>query len=259
MHPDGESRPGVFTKETFVETITLVRYGHIRHRFDFRLVENWKSKFFRFAPTRTQAYAPDGDLHWNKLSDDKFKQIGRMDGTGITIIITEANLEGDYYIRHVGDNIFVFSLYGVADILEHENIRLEHFVLKNIYEVFLLLLCNDCPPARDGIPSIIHDETRSCLFDMNGNKNDVVVSSENPIICGICKTSLGMKPLPARTVEDIELELRRLKKRLYYRVSDWIKSYPIWSFAIVSSIGLSLNLVASLVYDLLKSWIAFGK
>ena len=78
----------------------------------------------------------------------------------------EDNLYGKCLDNH--HKIYVISFYQGVEILKSENINPFNFMLGSIYR----FLCNSIIDE-----TIVHDETRGCLFDMLGNKWDIIYLS----------------------------------------------------------------------------------
>jgi len=99
---------------------------------------------------------------------------------------------------------------------------------------------------------IPHHETRSCLFDMNVFVDRVIYSSVKPLICSECKSRLEKKSLPDNFVKNIEKELKRIKRPVYYRLESQIKKRPFFYLAITAIFAILLHITATLIYDYFK-------
>lgn len=71
-------------------------------------------------------------------------------------------------------------------------------------------------PDYGEAPGFTHDETKGCLFDMNGIKSDLIESCNKPIICRECEYKLTNAMVPNNVIENIKHELKSVKKPLYY-------------------------------------------
>ncbi len=234
-------------------TFAIVRLGHIKHRIDFGRIKRWPSELFKVSAISTCTNIPDGKVRWQEFADDDLTFVKPVGGADITVAITEYALKDNFYIRCIPGPVVVMSLFEVADILEWQSIPLEHFVVRNLYEICLLhLLYGNVAPTADSIPDIIHDETRSCLFDMNGLKGDVVFSTSRPSLCQQCRATLAGSQLPDQTMAYLEKELRKIRKPLYYRIAGFVKQHPILSLCIAFACGLGIELIGNWAYDLLK-------
>ena len=231
----------------------IVTLGHIKHKIDVDRIRSWSSKLFRVSSISTCQNIPDGRIGWQAYTDDDLSFVRPATDADITVAITEYALEGNFYIRHTASGVIVMSFYEVGDLLEWQSIPLEHFVIRNLYELGLIFqLYGRLVPTRERVPDIIHDETRSCLFDMNGLKSDVVFSTAHPSVCDQCRARLSSSQLPSGTLRNLERELRRIRKPLYYRIAGFVRQRPVLSLCIAATAGFLLNVLANVAYDVLK-------
>jgi len=235
-----------------VITFTIITLGHIKHRINVDRIRSWPSKLFKISGISACTNIPDGKVGWQQFTDDDLDFVRLDTNADITVAITEYALEENYYIRRITSGVVVLSLYEVADVLGRQNIPIEHFIIRNLYEIAMLfLLYGSLQPTRTGVPSIIHDETRSCLFDMNGLKCDVEYSTSKPSICSQCHAALSRSQLPNDTLRKLEKELKRIRKPLYHRIVGFVKQRPILSLWIAIVAGIILELVGNGLYDVL--------
>lgn len=235
-------------------TFSIVKLGHIKHKVNFNLIQNWSSKLFTITGVSTRLNIPDGKEGWQEFTDKELAFVKFESNADITVAITEYALEDNYYLRRLDSGVVVISLYEVASLLEGQNVPLEHFILRNLYELnMIFLLCGGLQPTKKGIPEIIHDETRSCLFDMSGLKSDVIFSTSKPSICTQCFAILDQSQLPSNTLHYLKKELHKIRKPRYYRIAEFVKQHPILSMCMAAILSLAMNLVANLAYDMIKS------
>jgi hypothetical protein len=233
--------------------VAIVKLGHIKHHVDFGKIVRWRSALFQITGVNSRLDLPDGMERWQFFSDDRLGFVAPVNGADLTVAITEYALEDNFYMRRLQDSVVAMSLYETAEIIESANIPLELFVLRNIYELCLLHhLCDSLPATAEGIPDTIHDETRSCLFDMNGLKEDIVYSTAHPSFCSQCHARLAATQLPDGIVAEVEKELRRIRKPLYHRIADWVKLHPILAMGITFATAMVIELLGNSVYDMLK-------
>jgi len=153
------------------------------------------------------------------------------------------------------------TFYEMADILNLSNIPIENLVYRLLYSYSLIYIRhgNRIPP-KDEVTSFTHDETRGCLFDMNGIKSDIIYSTNKPQICNSCIQSLTNKRVPINQINKIQSELLCINKTLYFRLADFIKKYPIWTIIISTFtaliIGITGSIFASIFWEkIIKSWL----
>lgn len=166
--------------------INLVTLGNLKYAVNFKEIASWQSKAFSAehahevqAISNAEGTEEDG---W-QYSDRQLSLILRPSSThDFTVGIINVPLEGNYYLRRLGSNAIVLSLYETAEILRNANITIEGFIVRNLYEI-CLIYHEYAGKVPDAAYSVAHDEIRGCLFDMNANKADIIFSCDKPIIC----------------------------------------------------------------------------
>jgi len=241
--------------------ITVVRIGHLKRPVDFGRILRWRSRLFDVTALLERDYAPNGDETWQTFSDDELELIEFDPKSAVTVAITEYGLEDNYFMRRLKSGVVVLSLREVGELLQQVNVPIENFLLRNLYAIGLLYhhQGRTLPASRIGIPKIIHDETRSCVFDMNGIRADIAYSCSGPTICNPCKVSLGEKALPQDVLKSVQRELRRIRRPLYFRMAEFVRRRPLLSLAIAFGGGLSLELVGNGAYDLMRITLGFAQ
>lgn len=243
-----------------VKNISIVKLGSLKRQVNIKKLQKWDSKLFAINSVHEITYMPQVEhlIDWQYLPDEEVStNIRHEDNSDITIAITEYKLEGNFYMRRVENNVVAISLFEVGDILQNYRIPIEHFILKNIYEIVTMLhVYRNLPTTREGIPDIIHDETRSCLFDMHGIKTDVVYFfTEKPSLCPQCEANLLQKQLPENFLSILKKEIAKIRKPLFNRIYDFIKCHPVWAIIIAVAsqfcIGLLGGLLANYLFYLL--------
>jgi len=169
----------------------------------------------------------------------------------LSVGIIDQPIEGNYYMHRLDAHTAVISLHEIKDILRLENIPAEIFILRCIYEMVALVL-EGGGAIDDDVYLIPHHETRGCLFDMNVFKSEIVFSTVRPTICSACESRLNTKTLPPQFIPLIKKEIKKLDKKLYYRMVDFTKSHPLVSILLTAAFAVILNVVANFIYDVLK-------
>lgn len=153
----------------------------------------------------------------------------------------------------LSSNRVVFSFHEIKEILRFSNIPLENVIYRLLYAYTLLYKrSGDRIPETADYANFTHDETRGCVFDMNGIKTDVVYSCHNPIICTDCVERLRREKVSDETISQCQSEIKKIRKTLFYRITDFVKQHPLWSLAISMATAIILNVIASYVYDAIK-------
>jgi len=240
--------------------ISIVQLGQLKRQINFGMLQQWKSKIFKINSVSEILQIPNSEnsINWQYLSDDLVRSYIKCDSNAkITIAITEYSLEDNFYMRKVDSGLTIISLFQVGDILRYSDIPVENFILRNIYKIVTLTYVYlDLPNTSDEIPDIIHEETRSCLFDISGIKTDIVYSSSKPSLCPQCEANLRQRQLPKGFMNDLISEIKKIRKPLFCRISDFIKCHPVWAIIIGIAtqlcIGLAAGLFANYLYYLIK-------
>lgn len=193
-----------------------------------------------------------------EFSDDLVKnQLPKKFDADFMIALVNVPIQDNWYSRRLGDNKIVFTFHEIREILEHYNIPIENVIYRLLYAYTLVYRSSeDQIPDFGGTPEFTHDETRGCIFDMNGIKVDLVASCDRPIICDECQERLRQKRVSNLLIEFTQKEIKGIRRDLYYRVLGFIRKHPIWSFVLSSIIAVVIgtigSVIASFLYDKIK-------
>jgi hypothetical protein len=236
--------------------ITLIRVGFIEHLVDFKKLRTWKSALFKITEVHCIEHLPDSDIDDSYL-DQKYtkKKLKSMlscpSNSDFAVAIMPYPFQDHFYMHRISDNCVVISLYGISEILEKDHISIENFIIKQIYEICAIkYLVSDI--SSDDVYALVHRDTRGCIFDMNGERTDILYNTEKPIICDSCKDMFKKRQINAKIISTLERELRKIKKPLILRIEREIKRYPLLSIVISGLIAITLNILASYLWELLK-------
>ena len=161
--------------------IAIVRLGHCQHIVDFKAIKSWKSKLFEITGIYCVEHLPECDIQDGYLDvkygkNDLSPLISCPSDCDFVVGIMPYRFIDNFYLHRISDNSAVISLYGIADILKTDNISIEHFVIKQIYEMCAIKhLIKDL--SSNDVYKIVHLDTRGCLFDMNGERSDIVYNT----------------------------------------------------------------------------------
>lgn len=241
--------------------VKLVTLGNLKYPVDFRLIEKWKSKLFTAQHIDQIQALPNMDGEDWSYSDYLLSELVKPDTHyDLTVGIINASLEDNYYVRRVGEYTCVLSLDETATILRDANLTIENFIIRNLYEFCVAYLEHGYLEYDSGTPlieyGIAHDETRGCLFDMCGNKADIVFSTERPRLCEPCKVRIMKSQVSKDLVPSVERELPLIRKALYYRLTDFVRDKPILAIVVTSTGAILLSVLSNAIYDALKLLIA---
>jgi hypothetical protein len=171
-----------------------------------------------------------------------------------TVAIVNVPIEDNWFSRRLGDNEIVFTFYEIREVLAAENIPLENAVLRLLYSYALVYIRNGnhIPDYCEGL-SFTHDETRGCLFDMNGTKNDIVESCHNPILCNECEERLSNGRVPSRVITSAKREIHKIRKPIYYMALDFVKTKPLWALLISSFYAILVGVISTFISTYLEN------
>jgi hypothetical protein len=239
--------------------IKLVTIGHLPLHLDLIRASTWKSDVFELdGEIENFSLRCDSDSDGWVFSDALLKiQLPEHSGADFLIAIVNVPIEDNWYSRRLGDNQIVFTFSQIKEFLARENIPLENAILRVLYAYTLLYRrSGNRMPGFGEAPSFTHDETRGCLFDMNGIKSDLVESCNRPVVCPECVERLKNERVSTQTIKTVQREIRMIHKHLYYRALDFVKTKPLVALAISSAfailLGVTGSLVASYLYDSIK-------
>lgn len=245
--------------------IKLVTIGHLPLHLDLHCVSAWRSDVFELAgEVESFSLRCDADSEGWGFSDALLKaQLPTHSGADFLIAIVNVPIENNWYARRLGDNQIVFTFSQIKDVLDWEKIPLENAILRVLYAYTLLYRrSGNRIPGFGEAPSFTHDETRGCLFDMNGIKSDLIQSCNKPIVCPECEERLNNERVSTQTIKTVQSEIRKIRKPLYFRALDFVKVKPLVALGISSAFAILLgvcgSLIASYIYDAIKSQPIFG-
>lgn len=237
--------------------IKIVFLGHVPHSIDIDKIVKWKSEIFEILkPINTVAIVGNSDGgSWEFLDKNIDKQLPERDGADVLLAVTNVPLQNNYYIRGLADNKACMTYEMMADILKADNIPLENLLLRMLYFISLTYKhYGGRSPISEEQISIIHHETKGCIFDMNGVKTDVVYSLNGPQLCHSCVETLTTKPkhkIEKEVIDKVQSELKKIKKGLYYKITDFVKRKPILAIFISSTVAIILGTIGSIIATLI--------
>ncbi|HDR9251168.1 hypothetical protein [Burkholderia vietnamiensis] len=248
--------------------IKLVTVGRLPLHLNLNTVSGWKSEVFELVgDVENYELRGDSDIEGWAFSDKLIKAqlpLKKNYSADFLIAIVNFPLEGNWYARPLGENQIVFTFFEIKESLNAENIPLANAILRVLYAYSLRYRrSGNTIPEIGAAQSFTHDDTRGCIFDMNGIKNDIVESCNNPIVCGECEARSKDERVPNQTIKAVQKEIRKIRKPLYYRSLDFAKTKPVIALVISSlfaiSLGVTGSLIASYIYDFVKPHPGIGE
>lgn len=239
--------------------LALVTIGHMPSELRLDRVRDWRSSLFELVDAvpsyaiTNRADLPDWGFSDGAIGAD-VPQRGTAD---LVLALVSVPLQDNYYARRLEGNRVVMSLYEIDQILKYDNIPLENAVLRALYATALVFRrSGDRIPAMSEVVAYTHDETRGCLFDMNGIKSGLARSCHRPIICRECAVALEQEHVASNVVSAVQREIRAIQKPLYFRIVDWVMAHPVLALAASSLAAIVLGVIGSLLaaalYDRLR-------
>lgn len=229
--------------------IKLVSIGHLPLDFNSKKIPKFSSSLFEVVGNiDNHSLRCNSDINDWGFSDQLIKnQMPKLNSEDFMIGIVNVPLEDNWYSRRLGDNQIVFTFHEIKEILEFSNIPLENVIyrLLNAY-TFAYKRSGNKVPEFEEISDFTHDETRGCLFDMNGIKADLVASCHKPIICGECKERLRRDRVSDNEIKSAEKDISKIKKDQYYRILDKVKKHPKSALVISSLFAFTLGVAGSI-------------
>ncbi|EOX8480732.1 hypothetical protein AIT98_004017 [Salmonella enterica subsp. indica] len=244
--------------------IKVVTLGHIPASFDKNRILKWKSSYINIDKSIDDySLTCDSDIEDWAFSDRLMsEQLPELKDHDFLIAITNVPLENNWYSRRLGNNRVLFTFHEIKSFLDYANIPLENAVLRVLYAYSMVYMkSNNTIPDYNSVIGFTHDETKGCLFDMNGIKTDLIESCASPIVCRDCEHKFHGKNIPLNLIQGIRKEIKKIKKPLYYRWVDFVKSHPIISLIVsmgsVIILGMVSSILSTLVYEhIVKNWFA---
>lgn len=235
--------------------VALIVLGHAQLLADLDYVKNWKSEIFSITACQERSYLRETDID-DGYYDVKYSRTDMVElvscpeGCDLALGIMPYRFIDNFYLHGINDDCAVLSLYGIQEILQRDNISIEHFIIKQLYEICAIKhLINDI--SSEEVDDLVHRDTRGCLFDMNGERSDIIYNTEHPIICEECKGKFRSKQIDGNVIGSFEKELKRIKKPKILRIERWIRAYPLLSIIISAFTAILLNIVANIIYDVI--------
>ena len=226
--------------------IKVVKLGYQKNNMIIEKLKQYKSEIFEvslFEQTLSNC-----DMGWG-YSFDKLRGFLSTNFNeaeyDMCIGLIDTEIELNYFGKRLsGDNIYVISFYEIAEVLSENNIDVFNYLLSTFYRYITRYILKGEP--------LSHDETRSCMFDMCGNKRDIVYCSSQPIICESCEARIRSKQLPDDYLNLLKREIKKIRKSTYYRITDFIKNHPYLSILIVAISNILFGIIGDFIYDLMK-------
>ena len=230
--------------------IRLVVLGSVPRDLDLSLLSNRSSSVYEIINSiETYEISTSSDGNNWEFSDRNLNDlIPQKEGEDITIALTNVPLQENWYSRRLANNVVIFTFHEVADYLRFHNIRLENVVYRLLHAYTLVYRENKgVIPACYEYSSFTHDETKGCIYDMNGIKSDIIYSCDEPKICNTCCQRLVENGVSRELVSQSKSELKLVRKSLFFRLSAWVSVHPIISIIIASAWSMVIGVLSAVI------------
>ncbi|MFX0203856.1 MAG: hypothetical protein ACFFCW_47770 [Candidatus Hodarchaeota archaeon] len=230
--------------------VRVVSVGHLPADIDLEKIKSWKSEIFELSEgIENYGLRSDSDTNDWGYSDKNISSLLPDRGSeDFLVALVSVRLEDNYYARRVQDNKVVLTFYEISDYLRQTNIPIENVVLRLLYAYSLLYRRSGARiPENSEFTNFTHDETRGCIYDMNGLKEDIVFSCVKPIICSECSERIVKEKVSQTSIDKAKSELSKIDKQLFYQIADWVKFHPIIAILVSSVWAIVLGVIGSLI------------
>ncbi|MFA5090293.1 MAG: hypothetical protein WC510_04600 [Candidatus Omnitrophota bacterium] len=237
-------------------SIKIIELGNTKENINKKKLERYKSDFFKIESFEKIGVLPLQPTSGNTLdivySKNQITAVLReREFSGLIVGVMNYRFRDNFYMHRINQNTMVISLFGIKEILSPADIDLENFIIRCIYEAvcFYKAWGNS---VSDEVYQFVHPDTRGCLFDLSGDRTDIIYNIEKPIICDECKGKLRQRPLPEGFLEKFGNELKRIDKPFLMKIELFIRKYPLLSFIIAIFGSIILNILSSFIEYWLK-------
>lgn len=225
--------------------IQIIKIGTQRHDELFKRLESYNTKLFQISIK--QVSRPKCDFGWGfefQTLSNILKPSFNNDENDLCIGFIDTSIEKNYFSKRLSEknDLYIVSFFEIDKILLSNNIDLFNYILLTVYRCLIRFKFNRKPNA--------HHETKGCLFDMCGMKEDIIYSCANPTLCIECKSSLNDQE---QFLNDLISELPKIRKSIYYQIKDFIEIHPWYSLFIGIFFTIFLNIISSLIYEYIKN------
>ncbi len=233
--------------------IKIIFLGHIPHSINTEKIGKWKSELFEIVkPINTVAIVGDSDgAYWEYSDANIEEQLPDRDGADVLLAVTNVPLQSNYFARRFSNDRVCMTYNTMTEILKFDNIPLENLIFRVLYSIaFVYKRYGNRIPLASENTNFAHDETRGCIFDMNGVKTDVVYSLSGPQLCHSCVETLTTLPqhrIEKEIITKVQWELKKIKKGFYYQITDFIKTKPILAIVVSSLFAIILGVIGSTI------------
>lgn len=243
-------------------TVKIVTYGNVKSIIDFKAITEWKSKLFTVIPdieeyivnSKSDTFRweySDKNLLENLPSLEKIKANSKESDINFVMYVTNIPLECNYFSRILSLNQFIISTHEIKKILDQAEVPLENFIIAMLYVYSLMFISSSGKLSMDYEWELAHNDSRGCIFNQCGNKEEIIETCVQPHLCETCKSHFLTRQVSADQIKSINVELKRLNRPLFYRIKHFIKNKPILTLLISALFAICINIISSLLIKLI--------
>lgn len=229
--------------------------GYLPFEFNKKKVKQWKSDIFEICDISeyTISTQKSDTSEWEYSDIILNSEMPKRQGVDIFIGLTYIPIQDNYYARRLEDNRVIVSLFEIHKDIITNNLPIENLLLRVIYASSIIYFIEkNIPTAQLGRHKLLHDDTRGCIYDMTGNKSDVIYSLDKPKLCDNCIAQLRAKKVSNEVIAKVNKELKRIRKDRYHRIEMFVKKRPLLSLIITFVVGVAMSIVANYIYEIMK-------
>lgn len=236
--------------------IQLCLLGHQRHLDKIKKLQNYRSKLFHIIECIEIKQLPQSDLDW-AYSDSTICNLlsaNNVDNTDadLCLCFIDLPIEDNYFTRDLSQfdsKTVLCSFYQAEEIFAAKNVDLFNYV----HGIVLNKLVQIATLHRVDEKYFLHDDTRNCLFDMCGIKEDIAIKYSAPNLCTSCISKIESSAVDKNFLLFLNKEFKSFKKMLFYRILDFIKQRPVLAIVMTSIFTIVINVMSSFIYELIKA------
>lgn len=238
--------------------IQLCLLGYQRHLDKIKKLQKYRSKLFHIIGCIEIRQLPPSDLDW-AYSDSiicNLLSANNVDNSDVDLCLCfiDHPIEDNYFMRDLSQfdsKTVLCSFFQTEDIFAAKNVDLFNYVhgivLNNLVQIATLHEVDE--------KHFLHDDTRNCLFDMCGIKEDVAIKYSAPKLCTSCISKIESSAVDKNFLPLLNREFKSFKKMLFYRILDFIKQRPILAIVVTSIFTIVINVMSSFIYELIRAMI----
>ena len=237
--------------------IKICMLGYQQYSNVIKKLKKYKSDLFEIKELVELKQLPECDLDGWGYSDNRICKLLKdnsvtNENVDLCICFVNNPIEDNYFTRDLScfDSKTVLCTFYEADtIFKQNNIDLFNYIHGIVlYETVQISTHNKIDENY-----FLHDDTRNCLFDMCGIKNDIAIKYGIPSLCPECLSKIESRIIDKDFVPLLKKEFKTFKKKLFYRIIDFIKEKPIISIIFTILGTIIINLFSSYIFELLSN------